>query len=51
MNYKREIRHNTLILEAMADNTESIEVRMLAANGIDGLLSFRLPLGTRNRKQ
>ena len=49
MNYKREMRHNYLILEAMEDNPESFEVRMLAGNVIEGLLRFRLKQEDRNR--
>ena len=49
MNYKREMRHNYLLLEAMEDNPESFEVRMLAGNVIEGLLRFRLKQEDRNR--
>ena len=49
VNYKREMRHNYLILEAMEDNPESFEVRMLAGNVIEGLLRFRLKQEDRNR--
>lgn len=42
VSYKREMRHNYLILEAMEDNPDSFEIRMLAGNVIEGLLRFRL---------
>ena len=40
--YKREMRHNYLILEAMEENLDSFELKMLAGNSIEGLLKFRM---------
>lgn len=41
VSYKREMRHNYLILEAMEEE-ESFEIRMLTGNAIEGLLKFRV---------
>ena len=42
VSYKREMRHNYLILEAGQDDEESFEIRMLTGNSIEGLLKFRI---------
>lgn len=41
VSYKREMRHNYLILEAM-EKEENFEIRMLTGNSIEGLLKFRI---------
>lgn len=41
ISYKREMRHNYLILEAEGTE-ESFEIRMLTENSIEGLLKFRV---------
>ncbi len=43
--YKREMRHNYLILNAMEENLESFEIRMLTCNSIEGILHFRVKRG------
>lgn len=43
--YKREMRHNYLILEALEENLESFEIRMLTCNSIEGILRFRVKHG------
>ena len=40
--YKREMRHNYLILEAAGTEEENFEIRMLTENSIEGLLKFRV---------
>ncbi len=40
--YKREMRHNYMILEALKEDRESYEFKMLEENTIDGLLRFRV---------
>lgn len=40
--YKREMRHNYLILDALEANADSFEIRMLERNAIDGILKFRI---------
>lgn len=40
--YKREMRHNYLILEAEKEKQENFEIRMLTGNSIEGLLKFRV---------
>lgn len=42
ISYKREMRHNYLILEAEEAEEESFEIRMLTENTIEGLLKFRI---------
>ncbi len=43
--YKREMRHNYLILNALEENLESFEIRMLTCNSIEGILHFRVKRG------
>ena len=40
--YKREMRHNYLIMDALEKNRESFEIRMLTVNSIEGILKFRM---------
>ena len=40
--YKREMRHNYLILDALEANIDNFEIRMLEQNVIEGILKFRL---------
>ena len=40
ISYKREMRHNYLILEAAGTEEENFEIRMLTENSIEGLLKF-----------
>lgn len=40
--YKREMRHNYLILDAFLEDMENFEIRMLAGNSIEGILKFRV---------
>lgn len=47
--YKREMRHNYLILEAFENDMESFEIRMLAGNSIEGLLKFRIKQEEQNQ--
>ncbi len=47
--YKREMRHNYLILEAFEQDAESFEVRMLTSNSIEGLLKFRMKQEEQNQ--
>lgn len=47
--YKREMRHNYLILEAFEQDAESFEIRMLTGNSIDGLLKFRMKQEEQNQ--
>ena len=42
ISYKREMRHNYLILEAAGTEEENFEIRMLTENSIEGLLKFRV---------
>ncbi|MDO5415838.1 MAG: DUF6382 domain-containing protein [Lachnospiraceae bacterium] len=49
VSYKREMRHNYLILDALEPNPESFEIRMLAGNSIEGLLKFRVKQEEQNR--
>lgn len=39
--YRREMKHNYLIIEPEESGYDSYEIHMLAANGIDGLLKFQ----------
>lgn len=39
--YRREMNHNYMIIEALNDDSECYESRMLSGNMIDGLLRFR----------
>ncbi|MDO5551958.1 MAG: DUF6382 domain-containing protein, partial [Lachnospiraceae bacterium] len=47
--YKREMRHNYLILEAQEPDAESFEIRMLTGNSIEGLLKFRMKQEEQNQ--
>lgn len=47
--YKREMRHNYLILEALEPDAESFEIRMLTGNSIEGLLKFRMKQEEQNQ--
>lgn len=47
--YKREMRHNYLILEALESDAESFEIRMLTGNSIEGLLKFRMKQEEQNQ--
>lgn len=49
VSYKREMRHNYLILEAKEAEEESFEIRMLTENSIEGLLKFRIKQEERGR--
>lgn len=40
--YKREMNHNYMIIDSPPQEPEGYECRMLAGNGIEGLLRFRL---------
>ena len=40
--YRREMKHNYLIIEPEISHYDSYEVQMMASNGIEGLLKFRL---------
>lgn len=42
VSYKREMRHNYMILEALEEGPESYEIKMLTENTIEGLLRFRV---------
>lgn len=42
VSYKREMRHNYMILEALEEDPESYEFKMLTENAIEGLLRFRV---------
>lgn len=42
VSYKREMRHNYMILEALEEGPESYEIKMLTENAIEGLLRFRV---------
>ncbi|WP_077612973.1 DUF6382 domain-containing protein [Clostridium sp. Marseille-P2415] len=47
--YRREMKHNYLIIEPDEAGYDSYEMYMMAANGIEGLLKFRIKL-VDNRK-
>ena len=42
INYKRELKHNYLIIIPEETFYDSYEIRMMASNCIDGLLKFHV---------
>ncbi|MEF9939273.1 MAG: DUF6382 domain-containing protein, partial [Clostridium sp.] len=44
VSYRREMNHNYMIINSLESEAEGYECKMLASNGIEGLLKFRLRL-------
>lgn len=42
VSYRREMNHNYMIIASPGESTDGYECRMLAGNGIEGLLRFRV---------